>query len=679
MDVLPAGVNELLARLESISTGVDTVEYGKQKEGLTAKEQENTAKIFLANTPPFMKARIAGRFLNVGEYNVESAAKKLLVTMHFRQKQNIDRMVLFQSQIPLRGYDEKAICGTLQLPYVDNIWAFSPLDEAVSMERQFNSVPYYNTSYSELYDLDENCEERFKIDVPNGTASGEPDKESEDLFSSSRLHSIKRVGVAISSLRNATARLLGDYSPLGLFDSADARERQEESASDSTAPHGRIKTVAAEDGLNLIRAITQDVASVEETVDDEPLEVRLHEKLPAPMEVCSGNASGDPLKRDPLNYHGLLHPIVASVTHRVPIGVHYWDKEGRPVLYVCIGSLDRTVLEQLERIGPDSTGSEALLVLLNVYIFEVMAQLVHYNSLRSDADNRMRDVFVPAGSDNSVASSILPRRIAVTNTVVVIDCDGLSVSRKVFDQLVAHIRKLLILGQRHYPCTLHHIYVINCRRAVRYAYIALRSFISDKTKRKITFCSARSTRATLLKVIDSDVLPPFAGGSCRCPGGCVPAYPSRYSPDASATSSPSHSASQTTRRSSKKKRDRKKADGGFAVVGPSTGEMPLTQSTTKIEIRGGKRKSLNFIMLTGAQITWEFTVKGEERLVFSAVFIPATGDGEILSVVDGKKVSEGARKYVASTAGTLLLQWANSSKRRAQKTVMVKIYKEQST
>lgn len=181
-------------------------------------------------------------------------------------------------------------------------------------------------------------------------------------------------------------------------------------------------------------------------------------------------------------------------------GYHYWDKSGHPVLFAFPGRCRvKELLASLKAITPVDQKIKDVFLYYNIHISLLRESVVRYASLKS----------LEKGGSPIIGST------------VVVDMEGLHFG--MFDtQMVELVRAVFHMEQKYFPECLHRLFVINSPALVTYAYKLVSSVLDKKTKEKIVFCDRTQTLGVLRKIMDEDKIPKCLGGTCECPGGCVP-------------------------------------------------------------------------------------------------------------------------------------------------------------
>lgn len=380
-----------------------------------------------------------------------------------------------------------------------------------------------------------------------------------------------------------------------------------------------------------------------------------------------------------LDFHALLQPVVNAVIRYLPTCIHYWDRQGHPVLYVKLGPLRaRRLVEGLFKLTPVSTEPKALALLYHAYSLEVMTQFIRYNNHKNMRDNAIRSALLAdqppshtAGSPLLRDKTILPAKEPMSSCVVVIDCAKVRLKKLLHKPLLQIVKPIISLDQKHYSELLHHLYVVNCNSAVNVSYLTIRSVLCEETREKISFCTRRNTAETLKAVIDADVLPSELGGRCQCPGGCIPEYASPSFDDVSVASVTSLSES----RNCDVDVSTESLELSETFDSATNGLRPRLNCTVeKIVVPPRKKSTLSFVVAAHEELFWEFRCKNKRSVEFSVVYIPVTADGDIFSLSDPARVKDGASHYICPDAGTVILEWQNKYSKLHSIRIHAKVY-----
>lgn len=168
---------------------------------------------------------------------------------------------------------------------------------------------------------------------------------------------------------------------------------------------------------------------------------------------------------------------------------HKFDKEGHPVM------IDRTGYHNAKYLGGHVNSQD----------------IVNYHISANEFLNR---VIMPEGSKRA------GRRIH--SETIIFDCTNMGLHQ--FHMNAFYLLKSVAdIVQRYYPETLHRLFIVNSPAAFVAMFKVIKAWLNPRTLEKIHVLGS-DYQSVLLEHIDSDSLPEFLGGQCRCEhmGGCVP-------------------------------------------------------------------------------------------------------------------------------------------------------------
>lgn len=600
------------------------------------------------------------RFLKANGMVIHRALEALTITAEFRKKQNLDRMALFPSLIPMKGYDERHLCKELGIPFIESHEAYgSVADVAERLLLRSEELDYYNVKYAELYGLNETS--------PSS---------DEDLS--------EQQSASVSDARTSEIRTREpDMRPTATTPGSHACDTTPACSEPRGGFFSSLKSVFFPSSSSGQGKASEETETKSEDYNASSSKGSLHplqEDMPYMNTGCVGLARvANPSTKfaDSMNFHGLLRPIIAVVTKHVQTSFHYWDREGRPVMYMRLGALhSKNLLKELFALAPLNAEPSMLAVLFVTYTLEVVQQLIRFCNKRNKKDNFIHDVFARQGvhETHGRPASLLKTKPPVGSCVVVLDCAGLRMYRYLHQPLLLMVKSIVKMATRQYPELLHHIYVTNCHTAVSWPYFMLRSVLPHETRRKVTFCSKNSTAAVLREVISSDLLPMELGGKCCCAGGCIPApccgggsgvtdaRSDREWRSVSSTAAQSEVGSQALQN---------------ALEEPNLEILSFHCTVERLLIGARRTSRLSFAMDAHSDIIWDFVVRKKSSISFSAVFVPATDDGEVLSMVPRRRVENDAGHFISPSVGTVVFQWSNKHSIFHSICVHLKVYRDE--
>eukprot|EP00294_Goniomonas_avonlea_P009114 CAMPEP_0114567232 /NCGR_PEP_ID=MMETSP0114-20121206/15359_1 /TAXON_ID=31324 /ORGANISM="Goniomonas sp, Strain m" /LENGTH=218 /DNA_ID=CAMNT_0001753783 /DNA_START=120 /DNA_END=777 /DNA_ORIENTATION=- len=109
----------------------------------------------------------------------------------------------------------------------------------------------------------------------------------------------------------------------------------------------------------------------------------------------------------------------------------------------------------------------------------------------------------------------------VNQVMVLVDLTGTSTKRNLTKISRDFIKEVSAVGQNYFPETLGKMFIMNAPSAFNMAWRFVKPFLDKRTLNKIEVLKG-NPRERLLEFIDADCLPPCFGGTCSCPGGCIP-------------------------------------------------------------------------------------------------------------------------------------------------------------
>lgn len=340
-----------------------------------------------------------------------------------------------------------------------------------------------------------------------------------------------------------------------------------------------------------------------------------------------------PLHSNRIFLNDVLHPIMAVMRRHISVYAHYWDKTGRPLLYVHVKQLSvGKVLEDLSELC--SAGSEPmdLLMLYYSYVMEVVQLLILYNSRRFAADGPM-PIFTETKDKN--------QRWSVSGVVsscdVIFVCDNhrppgeinLRSLRNVVKRMVKH-------NKRYYPVVLQNVYVVNATLFARSLARSLRNELGVETSEKIKFIPGGEL-SELARSIAVHHIPPFCMGECSC-DMCT-----HRSDDPSVLSVAAGSGSTSD-----------------ATMAPMLEKDPH-HPVQMVRVAPGKTTRLFFALVADEEVLWEFRVRDGKDILFAVVFTNAS-TGDVATVVSLQRMSDGSGHYISPTSGTLIVHIQNPIK-----------------
>eukprot|EP00249_Psilotum_nudum_P016013 c25610_g1_i2 orf=513-1037(+) len=106
----------------------------------------------------------------------------------------------------------------------------------------------------------------------------------------------------------------------------------------------------------------------------------------------------------------------------------------------------------------------------------------------------------------------------ISQSLTILDLKG--VTMKHMNKQVRHfIQKISRLDQDYYPEYLGKMFIVNSPTAFKAMWPMIKPWLDKRTQKKIEVHGSNFT-SKLLEFVDSENLPEFLGGSCRCLEGC---------------------------------------------------------------------------------------------------------------------------------------------------------------
>ncbi|RNF11518.1 hypothetical protein TraAM80_00845 [Trypanosoma rangeli] len=346
-----------------------------------------------------------------------------------------------------------------------------------------------------------------------------------------------------------------------------------------------------------------------------------------------------------LNNHSILKPILSLINRHYPNSIHYWDKDGHPVMYGRLGHINfKELFRELGRISPLHQRPEDLIVLFHIYGNELLWKVLQYCGFKSR----------PPGKTTKIEWDKWNQTMTV-----VMDLKG----AHIFDFLRGPFRKtirgLLNLDQRYYPEILHKLVLVNCPKSVAFARWFSKFLISGKRGlwQKVMCVSEENTASVLKTLIDEDKIPYFLGGKCKCKEGCVPLNKIFGNGSLNFFCS----SNDTLRVLSKTGSEGRFGESFFE--GPNAGScrlgFPTPKETENVVVMSRRKLTLTYEIRAFEDVTWEFAVK-RGKIGFRAVFVACSADGHTQVLMPLTTVAEAADHFFPSTAGELILTWDNT-------------------
>ncbi|KAG5470528.1 hypothetical protein LSCM1_01772 [Leishmania martiniquensis] len=667
------------------------------------------------------------RYLKSSGMNIRKAVERMARSAEWRKKQNMNKMALFPCIIPMRGFEQRTMCEELRLPFMSHT-SFSKrrLDAEGRLRLEHESIEYGDTPRRRLY-----------ADLTGTTVSDQSTR--LDLNHSGCLSTQQSVRVSRAASSSTPAAGPANEQTLEADESVRI-DRDVESARASSSKERQHKCDDKKGGGALLRSLwsllplfrfesgrcsPHVLASQHASVSTVTSEARRHSRFHSILSVgsCSerakSDAEADELEThdmeevadflstagaaravmatlnaryaDCLNFHGILQPIAAVITKHVPFSFHYWDLMGHPIMYCRLGGLhSKCLMEELFALTPIDAEPRVLVMLFNTYALLVLEQLIRYCNRRSRESAGIFHDLLPStpcmnrqrkGCESPAPTrspSSFQRCSLLGSFVIVVDCAGVKFRRYLYKPLLVLVRAIVQMNMHHYPELLHHLYVTNCTTVVSWSYLMLRGMLTKATREKVTFCSKFNTVSTLCNNISSALVPQELGGNCHCPGGCIPSMATMldtHSTTANRSPGDAHSSITTPLGDGDSDSHTEQVAQQFGEEGLAFNRLRCTAQ--RLVLKARESRKLSFAMNAQSEIVWEFAVKHERYVTFSAVFVSAANDGAMLLVVPRRRVQNEAGHYICPSMGTVIFEWSNKRSFFTCCRLSVKVYHEE--
>lgn len=405
--------------------------------------------------------------------------------------------------------------------------------------------------------------------------------------------------------------------------------------------------------------------------------------------------------------------IVAAVASTLACGVHYWDKGGRPVVYVMIDSLDEpAMIQKLKANAKIGQKPADVLWEYGQHFIGIAEDLVVYQ-LMQQREKRKQDEKAEDAAAAPPSSTTVATQGVIT---LVMDLKGLHMGllwKPMLDLFRDVTRQLF----QYYPDMVHRIIAVNAPGIVRVAFNMVKGVMPADFQKKITFVGPQQSLAALEEEIDREHIPCFLGGACKCAakegregggGGCIDGY-DRNDP--------------RRRKANKKTREKeRKGNGGAAATANTTATTPHDDSngvgedasgsddddgdegtreedgavvpTEDVSLSAGQRHRRVFALQPAETVVWEFAVQHDGTdVTFTVHFISqkAQQQQQQHASVNWEKVdmkkwescqhqhNDAARQddaFTAEEGGTLVLTWHNTRSWFKTRSVQLRVYKD---
>ncbi|GET91209.1 hypothetical protein, unknown function [Leishmania tarentolae] len=364
------------------------------------------------------------------------------------------------------------------------------------------------------------------------------------------------------------------------------------------------------------------------------------------------------LGQSPRKTGGRIDRVCAGVAQGIACGIHYWDKNGRPVFYAMIDSFDvDELMQQLKKMASVGKSHEDVAWECMMYILGVIDSLVLHQLLQREAQLSGQ----PQMSE-TVGEAVPAWDLSRGAVTMVYDLKGLTLkmlSKPMIDLFYDTAKKFF----KYYPDRVHRIVCVNCPSLVYYAYRLVRGVMPTTFQKKITFVSPHDTLATLETIIERKYIPHFLNGDCHCTaheGECLSGYD----------------------RSHPRRMGKRDTHADPAAEGND--EAP----TEYVTLTAGKECTRVFPVNASEVVFWEFLVAGESRdIVFTTFFVPQSAASGMrwapvelnkLSsyIVTSQAVARDSDALAAAEDGVVVLSWHNKRFWFASTRIQLRVYKE---
>lgn len=356
--------------------------------------------------------------------------------------------------------------------------------------------------------------------------------------------------------------------------------------------------------------------------------------------------------------------VCAGVAQGIACGVHYWDRGGRPVVYIMINSLDeRELVRQLKEMAAVGQSPVDVVWEFAQHFLGVCESLVlHQMQQRAVQHASRRSSALTAAAAPTSASPATAPGLSHGVITLVVDLQGLSL-KMLWKPMLDIFRDVAKEFFKYYPDAVHRILCVNSPSIVRYAFRLVRGVMPVTFQRKITFVGAHDTLTTLEAVIERQHIPHFLGGDCRCAAaegeGCVAGY------------DPEHP----------RRADRRHGHANCTAADDGA-------RTEDVTLSAGHECTRVFPIKAAETVAWEFAVSGGGLdITFTTYFVPeAAASAMRWTRVDTKKLSDhvvhsealadGADGFAAAEDGVVVLGWRNTRSWFASKRLQLRAYKD---
>ncbi|KPA78753.1 hypothetical protein ABB37_05870 [Leptomonas pyrrhocoris] len=394
--------------------------------------------------------------------------------------------------------------------------------------------------------------------------------------------------------------------------------------------------------------------------------------------------------------------LATDVAQTLSCGLHYWDKGGRPVVYVMVDSLDEAgLIRTLKKHAAIGQTPADVMWMYGQHFIGVGEDLVLYQLQQQQQRLSGKETRDDASHPVTSPSSSSPHTSGGAQGLItlVMDLKGFHVGllwKPMLDLFRDVARKLF----QYYPDMVHRILAVNAPGLVRVAFNMVKGVMTADFQKKISFVGPQHTMEALEEEIDLAYIPAFLGGRCRCRRRrSEKAQDGNGEEDGGGCCIDGYDRADPLRRNSKAKHG--KDETSTAVAGNSDslhneGSGEASAATDDIALSGGQRHRRVFHLRPSETVVWEFAVphNGGADVVFSSYFVPHADTAADAAAVNWSKLSteklqphqiqeggDGAKQagaFTASERGTLVLSWHNTRLWFKTRHVQLRVYKDAS-
>lgn len=106
----------------------------------------------------------------------------------------------------------------------------------------------------------------------------------------------------------------------------------------------------------------------------------------------------------------------------------------------------------------------------------------------------------------------------ISQSLTILDLKGVTM-KHLSKQVRSFMQKITRIDQDYYPEYLGRMLIVNAPTSFKAMWQLVKPWLDKQTQKKIEVHGSNFT-GKLLELVDTENLPEFLGGSCRCPGGC---------------------------------------------------------------------------------------------------------------------------------------------------------------